>query len=93
MKEMEHVMALRHHEQMQSIEYRHTKQIQSLRSEQMERQFTTELTNQAEYNKTAQQDLRKKHSLEAKQQPKELKVSINPLCEPNFYKFMDYNIL
>ncbi|XP_030847429.1 serine/threonine-protein kinase TAO1 [Strongylocentrotus purpuratus] len=74
MKEMEHVMALRHHEQMQSIEYRHTKQIQSLRSEQMERQFSTELTNQAEYNKTAQQDLRKKHSLEAKQQPKELKA-------------------
>ena len=75
MKEMEHVMALRHHEQMQSIEYRHMKQIQSLRSEQMEKQFSTELTNQAEYNKTAQQDLRKKHALEAKQQPKELKVS------------------
>ncbi|XP_063964446.1 serine/threonine-protein kinase TAO1-like [Lytechinus pictus] len=73
MKEMEHVMALRHHEQMQSIEYRHMKQIQALRSEQMEKQFNTEVTNQAEYNKTAQQDLRKKHALEAKQQPKELK--------------------
>ncbi|XP_071486421.1 serine/threonine-protein kinase TAO3-like [Diadema antillarum] len=73
-KEMEHVMALRHHEQMQSMEYRHMKQIQSLRSEQMERQFNTELTNQVDYNKTAQQELRKKHMLEAKQQPKELKA-------------------
>lgn len=74
MKEMEHVMALRHHEQMQSIQYRHMKQIQALRSEQMEKQFGTELANQAEYDKTAEQDMRKKHALEAKQQPKELKV-------------------
>ena len=73
-KEMEHVMALRHHEQMQSLEYRHTRQIQALRSEQMEKQFNTELSNQAEYNKLAQQELRKKHASEAKNQPKELKV-------------------
>ena len=74
MKEMEHVMLLRHHEQTQSMEYRHMKQIQNLRNEQMERQFGTELNNQADYNKTAQQELRKKHATETKQQPKNLKV-------------------
>ncbi|XP_072043945.1 serine/threonine-protein kinase TAO3-like isoform X2 [Amphiura filiformis] len=74
MKEMEHVMLLRHHEQAQSMEYRHMKQIQNLRNEQMERQFGTELTNQADYNKTAQQELRKKHATETKQQPKNLKA-------------------
>ncbi|XP_038060744.1 serine/threonine-protein kinase TAO3-like isoform X2 [Patiria miniata] len=73
-KEMEHVMGLRHHEQTQSLEYRHLKQIQNLRSEQMEKQFETELANQGEYNKRAQRELRKKHGLETKQQPKNLKI-------------------
>lgn len=74
MMEMEHVMLLRHHEQTQSMEYRHMKQIQNLRNEQMERQFGTELNNQADYNKTAQQELRKKHATETKQQPKNLRA-------------------
>ncbi|XP_022096284.1 serine/threonine-protein kinase TAO1-like isoform X3 [Acanthaster planci] len=73
-KEMEHVMGLRHHEQTQSLEYRHLKQIQNMRSEQMEKQFETELANQGEYNKRAQRDLRKRHGLETKQQPKNLKI-------------------
>ncbi|XP_033627639.1 serine/threonine-protein kinase TAO1-like isoform X3 [Asterias rubens] len=73
-KEMEHVMGLRHHEQTQSLEYRHLKQIQNLRSDQMEKQFETELANQGEYNKRAQRELRKKHGLETKQQPKNLRA-------------------
>ena len=69
-------MGLRHHEQTQSLEYRHLKQIQNLRSDQMEKQFETELANQGEYNKRAQRELRKKHGLETKQQPKNLRVSV-----------------
>lgn len=38
-------------------------------------QHDTELTNQAEYMKRTEREMRKKHALELKQQPKSLKVS------------------
>ncbi|XP_071946618.1 serine/threonine-protein kinase TAO1-like isoform X2 [Antedon mediterranea] len=73
-QEMEHVMLQRHHELTQDLEYRHIHHIQSLRTEQMQKQFHTELTNQHEYERQAERELRKKHGLEMKQQPKNLKA-------------------
>lgn len=42
----------------------------------MKNQHDTELANQAEYMKRTEREMRKKHALELKQQPKSLKVSV-----------------
>lgn len=41
----------------------------------MKNQHDIELANQAEYMKRSENELRKKHALELKQQPKSLKVN------------------
>lgn len=68
-------MLLRHHESTQEIEFRHLSSLQKLREDQMKKQHQTELTNQTEYSTNAEQDLRKKHASEVKQQPRSLRVS------------------
>lgn len=67
-------MLLRHHEKTQELEYRQQKAVHQLREEQVQRQHDTELHNQREYMQRAQRELRKKHALQLKQQPKSLKV-------------------
>ena len=72
--EQAHAMLLRHHEKTQELEYRQQRAVHSLREDQVQRQHATELTNQQDYMQRAERDLRKKHALELKQQPKSLKV-------------------
>lgn len=43
---------------------------------QMNKQHQTELSSQHEYMKRVERELRKKHALQQKQQPKSLKVRI-----------------
>ena len=69
-------MLLRHHEKTQELEYRQQRAVHALREEQIHRQHSTELSNQRDYMQRAERDLRKKHALELKQQPKSLKVSV-----------------
>lgn len=73
--EQAHWMLLRHHEKTQELEYRQQKNVHALREEQVQRQHQTELGNQNEYMLRSERELRKKHALELKQQPKSLKVS------------------
>lgn len=73
--EQAHAMLLRHHEKTQELEYRQQRAVHSLREDQVQRQHATELCNQQDYMQRAERDLRKKHALELKQQPKSLKVS------------------
>lgn len=73
-KDLEHAMLLRHHESMQELEFRHLSTIQKMRAEQIRLQHQTELTNQLEYNKRRERELRRKHVMEVRQQPKSLKV-------------------
>lgn len=73
--EQAHAMLLRHHEKTQELEYRQQKTVHALREEQVKNQHDTELANQAEYMKRTEREMRKKHALELKQQPKSLKVS------------------
>lgn len=68
-------MLLRHHESMQELEFRHLGTIQKARAELIRTQHQTELTNQLEYNKRRERELRRKHVMEVRQQPKSLKVS------------------
>lgn len=53
----------------------------------MRSQHDTELSNQDEYMKRCERELRKKHALEIKQQPKSLKVSKFSIIFNLFYPF------
>ena len=68
-------MLLRHHESTQEVEFRQLGLVQRTRAELIRTQHQTELTNQMEYNKRREQELRQKHAVEVRQQPKSLKVS------------------
>lgn len=59
---------------MQELEFRHLNTIQKTRVELIRLQHQTELTNQQEYNKRRERELRRKHAMEVRQQPKSLKV-------------------
>lgn len=67
-------MLLRHHESTQELEFRQLGSVQHTRAELIRTQHQTELTNQMEYNKRREQELRQKHTIEVRQQPKSLKV-------------------
>ncbi|KAM9853273.1 serine/threonine-protein kinase TAO1 [Aulostomus maculatus] len=69
-KDIEHAMLLRHHESMQELEFRQLNTIQKTRAELIRLQHQTELTNQQEYNKRRERELRRKHVMEVRQQPK-----------------------
>lgn len=73
MKE-EHHMLLRHHESTRELEFKHLECLQRLRDDHLKKQHQTERQNQQNYNLKAEQDLRKKHALEQKQQPRSLRV-------------------
>lgn len=73
-KDLEHAMLLRQHESMQELEVRQLGTIQKMRTELIRLQHQTELTNQLEYNKRRERELRRKHVMEVRQQPKSLKV-------------------
>lgn len=60
---------------MQELEFRHLSTIQKTRAELIRLQHQTELTNQIEYNKRRERELRRKHVMEVRQQPKSLKVN------------------
>ncbi|XP_006824331.1 serine/threonine-protein kinase TAO1-B-like [Saccoglossus kowalevskii] len=69
----DHSMLLSHHDCTQNLEYKHMRQIQDMRIEQMKKQHMTELMNQKEYTKRVERELSKKHALETKQHPKNLR--------------------
>uniref|UniRef100_A0A674BXR4 Serine/threonine-protein kinase TAO3 n=1 Tax=Salmo trutta TaxID=8032 RepID=A0A674BXR4_SALTR len=73
-KEMEHAMLIRHDESTQELEHRQLKTLQKLRMDLIRLQHQTELENQIEYNNRRERELRRKHVLELRQQPKNLKA-------------------
>ncbi|KAJ8414155.1 hypothetical protein AAFF_G00050250 [Aldrovandia affinis] len=72
-KDLECAMLLRHHESTQELEFRQLGSVQHTRADLIRTQHQTELTNQMEYNKRREQELRQKHAVEVRQQPKSLK--------------------
>lgn len=77
-KDLECAMLLRHHESTQELEFRQLGSVQRTRADLIRTQHQTELTNQMEYNKRREQELRQKHAMEVRQQPKSLKVCRRP---------------
>lgn len=72
---MEHAMLIRQDESTQELEQRQLKTLQKLRMDLIRLQHQTELENQIEYNNRRERELHRKHVLELRQQPKNLKVS------------------
>lgn len=70
---------IRQDESTQDMERRQLQMLQKLRTELMRLQHQTELENQEEYNSRRQQELHRKHTLEQRQQPRNLKVPQKPL--------------
>ncbi|TTH54097.1 Serine/threonine-protein kinase TAO3 [Bagarius yarrelli] len=73
-KEMEHAMLIRHDESTKELEHRQLRTLQKLRMDLIRLQHQTELENQIEYNNRRERELHRKHVLELRQQPKNLKV-------------------
>ncbi|TRY60268.1 hypothetical protein DNTS_030938 [Danionella cerebrum] len=73
-KEMEHAMLIRQDESTQELEHRQLKTLQKLRMDLIRLQHQTELENQIEYNNRRERELHRKHVLELRQQPKNLKA-------------------
>nr|XP_020662741.1 serine/threonine-protein kinase TAO3 isoform X1 [Pogona vitticeps] len=73
-KEMEHAMLIRHDESTRELEYRQLHMLQKLRMDLIRLQHQTELENQLEYNKRRERELHRKHVMELRQQPKNLKA-------------------
>ncbi|XP_030357324.1 serine/threonine-protein kinase TAO3 isoform X1 [Strigops habroptila] len=73
-KEMEHAMLIRHDESTRELEYRQLHMLQKLRMDLIRLQHQTELENQLEYNKRRERELHRKHFMELRQQPKNLKA-------------------
>ena len=73
--EYSHSMLLRHHESTQDLEYKQLASIHKMRDDQMRTQHQTELTNQKEYMTRLEREMKRKHAMEVKQQPKSLRVS------------------
>lgn len=65
---------IRQDESTQDMERRQLQMLQKLRIELMRLQHQTELENQEEYNGRRQRELHRKHSLEQRQQPRNLKT-------------------
>ena len=72
--EYRHKMLLRHHDSTRDLEFRQQQDLHRLRDDQLKQQHTTELQNQKEYTHRAEADLRRRHAMEVKHQPKSLKV-------------------
>lgn len=78
---MEHALMIRQDESTQELESRQLQTLQRLRFELMRQQHQTELENQEEYNSRRQRELHRKHALERRQQPRNLKVNFSHVKE------------
>jgi hypothetical protein len=70
-----HKTFLRQHELVRELEMRHLAELKRLRAEQMREQHQAELSNQREYTERLLNEQRVRHAAEAKQVPKDAKVS------------------
>ena len=72
--ETAHGLLRRHHDQTREHEDRHLAQSQSMRAEHLRSQHTVEEQNQSDYTNRLTDDLRKRHAMQSRQQPRDLKV-------------------
>ncbi|XP_077353319.1 serine/threonine-protein kinase TAO3 [Festucalex cinctus] len=73
-KEMEQALMIRQDEATQELERRQLDVLHKLRAQLVRLQHQTELDNQEEYNQRRQRELLRKHALEHRQRPRDLKT-------------------
>ncbi|XP_077376738.1 serine/threonine-protein kinase TAO3 isoform X2 [Festucalex cinctus] len=78
-KEAEHATLIRQDESTQELESRQLRSLQKLRQDLIRLQHQTELDNQMEYNGRRQRELRRKHVMQLRQQPKNIKLMTSPV--------------
>jgi len=71
-----HETTVRHDESIRDLEYKHLTARHHLRGELLQRQHQVELTDQREYMQRAELEQKQRHLSEAKQHPKNLKVTV-----------------
>nr|XP_049618527.1 serine/threonine-protein kinase TAO3 isoform X3 [Syngnathus scovelli] len=76
-KELEHATLIRHDESTRELEGRQLRCLQKLREDLIRLQHQTELDNQMEYNGRRQRELRRKHVMQLRQQPKNIKLRLD----------------
>lgn len=84
--ETNHAMSRKHFEQTKDLEVAHLNDIHHLKKRHLEIQHEAETNNQMQYNQRATEELAKRHALQSKQQPKELKV----YCSMPFSAFSSF---
>lgn len=72
--ETSHALLRKHHEQTKELEISLLNESQRMKRRHLERQHEAETSNQLQYNQRITDELAKRHALQSKQQPKELKV-------------------
>lgn len=72
--ETSHAISRRHFEQTKDLELAHLNDTHRLKKRHLEIQHEAETNNQVQYNQRATEELAKRHALQSKQQPKELKA-------------------
>ena len=73
-KDLAQDMRMRHHKCMADLELKQMGAVHNLKRQHLEGQQQAEWTDQMEYNRRRERELRKKHLTELRQQPKSLKV-------------------
>lgn len=86
-KELEHATLIRHDESTQELEGRQLRSLQKLREDLIRLQHQTELDNQMEYNGRRQRELHRKHVMQLRQQPKNIKVAVTRRLWGFFFLF------
>ena len=99
-----HETMVRHDESIRDLEYKHLATRHHLRGELLQRQHQVELSDQREYMQRAELEQKQRHLSEAKQQPKNLKVTIiicllslwlsvcvNGLYTKHFYRVLSFH--
>lgn len=89
--EMGHRLSLRHHQSSSEQEQKQLVTVQKRRDEQTKAQHNAELVSQQEYTERARLELKRRHVMETKQLPKNLKARES--CFILYLLLYYYNIL
>lgn len=72
--ETSHALLRKHHEQTKELELSLLIESQRMKRRHLDKQHEAETSNQLQYNQRVTDETVKRHALQSKQQPKELKV-------------------
>lgn len=72
-----HGLLSKQHEMTRDLEIQHLNELHAMKKRHLETQHEAESASQNEYTQRQQDELRKKHAMQSRQQPRDLKVFLN----------------